>query len=300
MNKDATYSIVSDVTCDIDLDTRKKIGLDIVDGYITVDGKEMCSSIDWGKYYTVREFYDWIRAGKKVTSSQTPPQDFIPFFEEKLQKGLDVLYIGCSSAMSSTVFSGVTAAEQLKEKYPDRKIIVIDALRASAGLAVLLYKAFELQAEGKTIDETAEWITEHRNNVHQVGTVESLSYLKRAGRINSMTAIMGTLIGIKPIIIADTLGANVSVAKAHGSKAAFRKCIEYVKETIENPEEQYIYISHSDCLETVETVEKMLLEAVKCKGVVISCVNPSMGHCVGPGMFGIYYFGKKVTLVSKK
>lgn len=299
MSKDNTYVIVSDVTCDIDLEIRKEIGLDIIDGYISVDGKEMCSSIDWGKYYTAREFYDWIRANKKVTSSQTPPQDFVPFFEERLQKGLDVLYIGCSSAMSNTVFSGEKAAADLKDKYPDRKVIVIDALRAGSGLGVLVYKALELQNEGKSIEENAKWITEHRNNVHQVGTVESLTYLKRSGRINSMTAIMGTLIGIKPIIIADSLGANVSIDKAHGTKAAYRKCIQYVKDTIENSEEQYIYVSHSDCLEIAQIIEKMILEEIKCKGVVLSIVNPSMGHCVGPGMFGIYYFGKPVTVVSK-
>lgn len=300
MSKDTSYAIVSDVTCDIDIETRKELGLDIVDGYIIVEGKEMPSSIDWGKYYTAHEFYDWVRANKKISSSQTPPQDFVPFFEAKLKQGLDVLYIGCSSAMSNTVLSGIAAAEDLKKKYPDRKIIVIDALRASSGLAVLVYKAIEMQKEGKTIEETASWITAHRNNVHQVGTVESLTYLNRAGRINNMTAIMGTLIGIKPIIIADSLGANASIAKARGAKAAYRKCLDYVKNTIVNPEEQYIYISHSDCPDVAAIIEKMVLEEIKCKGVVVSIVNPSMGYCVGPGMFGIYYFGVPVTLVSKK
>ncbi len=300
MTEKRDYVIVSDCTCDLDQETRKKLGLDIVDNYIFVDGKEMPGSIDWGKYFTAHEFYTWVKENRKITSSQTPPQIFLTFFEERLKAGKDILYIGCSLKMSSTVNSAKIAAEELSEIYPEQKIIVIDSLRSSLGLGVMVLKAFELKAAGKTIDEVAEYTIEHRNNVQQVGTVESLIYLKRAGRVTGVSAFMGNLIGIKPIIIADATGMNASIEKVRGAKAAYRRCVEYMKETIVDPENQYIYLAHTDCLDLANTIKEMILETINCKGVVLSIVNPSMGNCVGPGMFGIYYYGTKVDYIPKE
>ena len=298
MNNAEQYVIVTDSMCDLDIDTRKKLGLEIIDNYIIVEGKCMHSSIDWGKEYTADQYYGWMKENKKISSSQVTPQDFYVFFEERLKKGLDILYIGCSSALSGTVGSALIAKADLQEKYPDRKIVIVDALRASLGLGLMVVKAFELKNEGKSIEEVAKYTDDHKNNVQQVGTVQTLSYLRKAGRIKSVAAIMGNIISIKPIIIADAVGMNASIKKVRGSKKAYRQCIEYLKETIIDSENQYIYLSHTNCIDIANTIKQMILDEVKCKGVIMSIVNPSMGNSVGPGMFGIYYYGKKVELIS--
>lgn len=299
MNQNNDYIIVTDSTCDLDIETRKKLGLDIIDNYIIVDGKDMHGSIDWGKYYTADEFYGWMKENRNISTSQVPPQDFIDFFGKRLETGKDILYIGCSSAMSSTVNSARIAKDELEEKYPNQKIVIVDSLRCSFGLGIMVLKAFELRDQGKSIEEVAAYTEEHKNNVQQVGTVESLVYLKRAGRIKGMAAIMGTLIGIKPIIIADAVGMNASIEKVRGTKKAYKRCVEYIKETIVNPEDQYIYVAHTNCIDIANEIKRLIMEQINCKGVIFGIVNPSMGNSVGPGMFGAYYVGKKVEYICK-
>ena len=151
---------------------------------IVVDGEEKRASLDWD-IYTPQEFYDWMRKGMKITTTLVPLEDFINKWTKALDAGLDVLYISCSGALSGSVNVGRNAREMLLEKYPDRKIVIIDPLNSCKGQALMAMKASDLRAEGKSIDEVAEIIEKEKLNYNQFCTVATLDYLKRAGRIKA-------------------------------------------------------------------------------------------------------------------
>lgn len=292
------FVIFGDSTCDLDKDMREKYGIDYVPMNYILDGKEYPASLDW-ESLSVKEFYDAMRNGKRITTTQVPVEVFEKKFTEALEQGKDVLYISCSGALSGSINQGILVAQELVEKYEGATIRCVDPKNSSFGQGIMLMWASEMRAAGKSVDETADYIEENKLKVHQVAFPASLSYLKRAGRVTASSAFFGNLIGIKPILISDAKGQNYAVKKAKGMQGVLEEVTNMVAEEIRDPENQTIYISHADTEETATAVKDLILKKVNCKDVVYGYIGPIVGASVGPGTVGIYFIGDEVTITGE-
>jgi DegV family protein with EDD domain len=288
------YVIVTDSCSDLDSVIRKEADIEYIKNSISYSGKETLISLNWEEF-TPKEFYDKMREGVVFKTSQVPIERFCEEFRKFLDAELDVLYLSTSSALSGSINSSIIAKNLLLPEYPERKIICVDTLRGSLGQGLIVWNAAGLRAEGKSIEAVAKWVEDNRLNFHQVGSVDDLTYLKRAGRVTGIAAFMSGIFKIKPIIIASAKGENESVAKVRGRRASINAALNYVKEHIINPETQTLFIVHADCPDEANEIKQILLETVKCKDVYINYVGPVIGSTVGPGMFSIYFKGDKVS-----
>ena len=216
---------------------------------------------DFGESYPFDKFYQRIVDGGMPTTCQRNVDEHMEFFEKFLQEGKDVLFVSLSSGISGSFNSSQIAANELKEKYPDRKIYVVDSLAASSGYGLLMKKLADLKDEGKTIDEVYNWAEENKLNVHHWVFATDLTHLKRGGRIDAKSAIVGTMLKIKPIINVDVNGKLSSVAKVRGRKASMTELVNRMKATIDPERFPYISVYHGDCPEEADTLEAMVKEA---------------------------------------
>lgn len=292
------FAIITDSTADLGKDLRNKYDIDYACMTISVEGKEYQASLDWEEY-SLQEFYDWMRKGIRVYTTQVPNDNFKKKFVPYLENGMDVLYIACSSALSASYKASLVIKEELSSLYPERKIICVDSLISSMGEGQIAIEASKMRDAGKTMEEIVAWIEEHRNEYHQLATVEDLGYLKRAGRVKATKAFFGNLFGIKPIIMSDAKGQNYAYKKAKGRKGAYTEIIATIRDEIVNAEAQYISITHADCLSDAEELKERILKEIPCKGVYINPIGPIVGASVGPGTLGIYYYGKEVTIIEE-
>ena len=235
-----------------------------------------------------------MRGGKRITTTQVPPAEFQSVFGNYLKEGKDIVYIGCSSALSGSVNTAAVIAKELKEQYPEREIYCVDTLNSCHGEAMIAMKAAEMKREGKSAEEVCGWIEENKLKFNQIAPVGDLTYLKRAGRVKASTAFFGNLLGVKPIIISDARGNNFAVKKVKGRRKSLEEAVNMVKDAITDTEGT-VYVCHADCAEDAETVKNLLLESVKCKDVKIEYIGPIIGASTGPGTIGVYFFGKEVT-----
>ena len=239
----------------------------------------------------IKEFYDDLRKKGKVTTSAITFERFIEFMEPYLKEGKDVLYLGFSSGLSGTYNAAFVAAQELAEKYPDRKVYTVDTLCASLGQGLFVYTAAKQRLDGKTIDEVYEWAKDTRLNLCHWFTVDDLFFLKRGGRVNAATAVMGTMLSIKPVLHVDFKGKLINVSKARGRKSAVDSLFAKAKETATEPEKQTMFISHGDCLEDAEYLAERLKKELGVPEVVIGYVGPVIGAHAGPGVLALFFFG---------
>lgn len=296
MNK---FDIFVDSTSDMFTDLRKEYDINYVSMNIVVKGEEKRASLDWD-IYSPQEFYDWMRDGIKITTTLVPLEEFIEKWSKVLDSGKDILYISCSSALSGSINVGKNARDMLKEKYPDRKIEIVDPLNSCKGQALIAMKASNLRKEGKSLEEVVEIIEKEKLCYNQFCTVATLDYLKRAGRIKAGKAFFGNIFGVKPIIISDAKGNNYAWKKAKGRRQSLLDLITYTKENIINPEEQTVYVVHADCFEDAEFLKEHLVSEVNPKEVRIDYLGPIIGSTTGPGTVAIYFYGKEVTIVGEE
>lgn len=292
------FVIFADSTCDLDKALREKIDVQYTPMNYVIEGKEYVASLDW-ETHSAKEFYDFMRNGVLIRTTQVPAENYRRDFSKYLEEGLDILYISCSSALSGSVKTAEVVAGELMEKYKGRKVICIDSLNSSLGQGSMVIKASELRAEGKSIDEVADYIKTNRLKYNQFATVASLTYLKRAGRVTASSAFFGNLFSVKPILISDAIGQNYAIKKVKGTMASRKEIVSLVKENVENAEEQTLYISHSDALEDAEAIRDMIMSEVPFKDSYINYIAPIVGASVGPGTLGIYFVGKEVTIEGK-
>jgi DegV family protein with EDD domain len=287
------YCIITDSSCDLDTATREELNIDYIKMILQYDDKETVCDLDW-KEFSAKQFYDRMRAGTCFKTTQINEEAYITAFTPYLEKGWDILSLSCSSGLSGSVNSSLLARKTLLEKYPGAKIFCIDSLKGSYGLGLLAMGAAGLRKEGKSAEETARWAEDVKLQVNQVGTVDDMVYLKRAGRVTGTAALMCGILNIKPLIVVNSLGQNETVAKIRGRKASLAAIINKVEVTIKNPGEQTVGIVHADCLDDALELKQSLLKTVGCKDVRINYVGPIIGATVGPGMLGVYYFGYRV------
>jgi len=289
------FAIITDTCSDLGKDLREKYDVEYVPMHFHVGEETYVASLDW-EDMPVHDFYNLMRAGTRITTSQVSAADYEVAFEKHLAEGRDVLSISCSSALSASVNASYVVAESLKAKYPERKIICIDSLTACYGLGLLCIHASELRAEGKSIDEVAEWVMENRNRIHQECTVDKLSYLKRAGRVTAASAFFGGLLQIKPIIISDANGNNAAIEKMKGTAAAFQRIAERVKAQYEEVPYQKVYFAHADSVDLIEKLKAEVMKVVPADvEVYTGYIGPIVGASVGPGTVAVYFYGNEIT-----
>ena len=290
------FAIIADSNCDLNKEQRERYGIaDYVPGMLThPDGRDEEANLDW-ENISYEEFYHSMKEEKALYKTATPtPGTFREKFEKQLKEGKDVLYISLSSGLSGTYNLAVLTASQLNEEY-DNKVYVIDSLKYSGGIAMLLIKANQLREEGKTIEETVEAIKEMRFNLHQIGPMDDLFFQKRMGRIPAAAAVMGTLISLKPMADFNRSGISHVIGKVKGTKKALKAAVNYVKALIVNPEEQIIIVNNTMREEHAIILKNMIEEEIDPKAIEMLHVGQSCGATVGPGLVAVYFFGQPLT-----
>lgn len=256
----------------------------------TIGGTEIF--YDLGREIDIISFYSQMRKGATVTTAQRNPNEIVEYFEPYLKAGKDILHIAFSSALSGTFGCENMAAEELREKYPERKIILVDSLTISAPLSLLVNSATKMRAEGKTMEEIAEWVEANKQRACALFTVDNLEYLRRGGRLSGTAAFFGNVLELKPVLHVSSEGKLVPFEKIKGRKKALRFLAEQCAKTIENPSEQVIEIRHADCLDEAKQLEVILRELVNPKDVFLHLVGPVLGSHCGPGTIALCYYGK--------
>ena len=293
----AKFKIFTDSCSDLSTETRKKFDIEYVHMGIVVDGEEKRADLDWVDY-TPEEFYGWLKDGKHVKTTQVSVPEFLDCFRPALKEGFDVLYIGCSSKLSGSVSTCQTLViPQLLEEFPDRKVIAIDSLLASGVEGMLTIKASKLRAEGKSLDEVAAWCEENKKYFNQFATVDTLTYLKAAGRIKGAKAFFGNIMGVKPVFISDAEGNNAVVKKVKGTKNSLEELINGVKETIEKDKWDEVFIGQGMAQDRAELIKKRLEDELNIKATIF-WIGPIVGTTCGPGVIATFCFGKEVTFVE--
>jgi len=290
------FIIISDSSCGLEKELRDKYDIQYLPMYYCFDGKTIPASNDWEEI-SAKEFYDMMRQGTRFTTAQVTPSSYKEAFERAINDGYDVLSISCPAVISNGVNSSMIVRDELLKKHPESKIICIDAYSCCFGLGLLCIEASKMRSAGKTIEETAEWVINNRDRFHQEGSVSTLEYLKRAGRVSAAKAFFGGLLNVKPIIMCDVKGRNAVVEKVKGRKASLDRIVERFKERYIAGVCDYIFISHADCLEDAETVKNMIRDQIGDDPVEIKIgyvVSP-IGATVGPGMIGVYFYGEQIT-----
>ena len=238
----------------------------------------------------MKELYDGIRNGEMPTTSAANPEDWAAVMRPALDAGQDVLTICFSSGLSTTYQSAVIAAGDLREEYPDRKIIVIDSLCAALGQGLLVWHACQHRDAGESLEEVAAWVEANKLNVCHWVTVDDLFHLKRGGRVSATTALVGSMLNIKPIIKVDNDGKLQSVAKARGRKAAMDTLAKKVGEACDK---DTVFIAHGDCLEDAEALAAAIRAKYGTKNIHIGYVGAVIGAHTGPGVLVAFFLGKR-------
>lgn len=292
------FVIVVDSCSDLSKETRAKYGIKYVKmGLVKKlkDGDvEVPASLDWD-LYTNKELNDWLRDGMQIKTTQVTNAEYQSVFGEILKEGKDVLYIACSSALSGSFNFSLIVRDELLEKYPGSKIFCVDSLNSCYGQGSMALDAIKMKEEGSSIEEVAAYLEENKLCYHQVATVETLEYLRKAGRVKAMSAFFGNIIGVKPMIISDAIGQNFAIKKVKGRKNSILEIVNMVKESIIDAENQVIHVVHADTLADGEYVKDLLLKEIKPKDVELHLMGPIIGVSTGPGTIGVYFKGKKVT-----
>ena len=237
-------------------------------------------------------FYEGIRSGKMPKTAAVNPEGWSGLMEQPLKDGKDVLALSFSSGLSTTYQSAVIAATELKERYPERKILVVDTLSASVGHGLLVWNAARLRDQGKDIDAVYAWVMEHRLHVCHWVTVNDLMHLKRGGRVSAATAVVGTMLQIKPVLVVDNAGKLETVAKARGRKAAMHTLVEKFAETGIPGANDTVFLGHGDCPEEAQALAELLKEQ-GVKNVIVSHVGNVIGSHTGPDVLVIAFLGTK-------
>ena len=241
---------------------------------------------------SLKDMYAGLRAGEVATTSAANPGQWQELMEPYLQKGEDLLVLAFSSGLSTTYQSASMAADELRTMYPDRTISVVDSLCASLGEGLLAYYACKKRDEGMPLRELTQWLLDNRLHLCHWFTVDDLMYLKRGGRVSAATAIVGTMLSIKPVLHVDNEGHLINVGKARGRKASIQAMAKKVAELGAGFDNSTMFISHGDCQEDAEYLAGLLKEQYGAKEVYINYVGAVIGSHSGPGTLALFFMGE--------
>ena len=289
MNK---FSIVTDSAGDLCHVMADELGVHVVPLKFNMQEKEYA---DWPDHRElgVKEFYDLLRAGERATTAALNANDFMEAVTPILEAGEDVLIMTFSSGLSTTYQSSVMAVEELREKYPERKIYTVDTLAASLGHGLLVWYAAQQRAEGKSIEEVRDWQEANKLKLAHWFTVDDLNHLKRGGRVSAATALVGTMLAIKPILHVDNDGKLISMSKARGRMASMKALADKMAETMDTTVNQTVFISHGDCEEEARKLGELVKERTGVEVDYISAIGPVVGAHSGPGTLALFFLGSE-------
>lgn len=284
---DNKFVIITDSAADLSPDFADEISVKIMPLSVTVDGEDPKLDTEADK----KQLYAQLREKKNATTSAINYEDALRAIGEEVKAGNDVLYIGFSSALSSTASTGILACKELSEQYPDRKVYGIDSLCASRGQGLLVYLATKQRDAGKTIEEVRDYVEENKLHLCHWFTVDDLFFLKRGGRVSAATAVVGTMLSIKPVMHVDNEGRLINVGKARGRKASLIELVNRMEKTAINPAEQTVFICHGDCIEDAEFTANLIRERMGVKEILIDYTGAVIGSHSGPGTLAIFFLG---------
>ncbi|NCB93746.1 MAG: DegV family protein [Clostridia bacterium] len=283
------YAITTDNTTDLPYSYYKEHDIEYM--YLTYQ----LEGVNYGKNSELdfKEFYAKMRAGSMPTTSQVNIEEAKDVMRPLLDEGKDVLHLAFSSGLSGSYNSSRLAAEELREEYPERKIIVIDSLCASLGEGLFVDKAVELKKEGKSLEENAAWLEKNKLNFCHVFTVDDLFHLHRGGRVSKMAAVVGTMINLKPLLHVDNEGHLIPLNKVRGRKKSLAGLVSMMEERVGSwrDTKQKIFISHGDCIEDAEYVEKLVKEKFGYETFLINTIGATIGAHAGPGTVALFFMG---------
>lgn len=281
------YVILTDSSCDLTKELANELQVSILNLEILLeDGTSLLND-----QIEINEFYKRIRNKEKITTSAAGIDRFTNFMEQYLAEGKDVLYLGFSSGLSGTYNAAFIAARELSEKYPERKVYTVDTLCASLGQGLLVYLCAKLRLSGADIEEVRAYAEDNKLHLAHWFTVDDLFFLKRGGRVNAATAVMGTMLSIKPVMHVDNKGKLINVSKARGRKAAIDEMLAHMKATVIEPQKQTCFICHGDCEEEANALAERLKTELGVPEVIVGFIGPVIGAHSGPGTLAVFYLG---------
>ena len=285
------YTIVTDTSANIPTDTAEARGIVVVPLSYTADGEEhICVDT---REFDYAAYYESMKNGTRITTSQINPQRYLEYMEPLLQQGQDILFVGMSSGISGSFHSASIAREQLLESYPDRKIELVDSHGASLGEGLIVLQAADWMEEGRALEQNAEDLRALKEKMYQVFTVDDLMHLRRGGRLSNASAIVGTLLNVKPVLKGNELGKIVSFAKVRGRRKVIERLAEIYDKLVVDPEHQTIGISHAGCMEDVGTLVELLKAKQAPREILVVDHEPVTGSYLGPGALALYFFGSE-------
>ena len=284
------YVLITDSSADLSQEMVQELGVTVLPLSFTIQGKTYRNYPD-NREMDLPLFYDMLRAGELATTSAVNVAEYTQAVEPILQEGKDVLILAFSSGLSSTYQASVLAAGELREKYPDRKIYTVDTLCASLGQGLLVYLAVQEQRKGRSIEEVRDWAESTKLHLCHQFTVDDLHFLKRGGRISATTAVVGSMLQIKPVLHVDNEGRLINIGKARGRQASLKALVDKMEKTVTEEGKKTVFISHGDCRKDAVAVADMVRERFGTQDIRINYVGPVIGAHSGPGTLALFYLG---------
>lgn len=289
VNEMSDYVLFTDSTSDLTPELVEEMDIRVFPMVFQLDGKTYHNYPD-NRELAPADFYQALRQGGASTTSQVTMGDFTDAFTEVLEQGKDVLYLAFSSGLSGTYQAGALVCNELSEKYPQRKVVCVDTLQASMGEGLFCYTVAMMRKNGATLEEAAEFARQNAQSFCAWFTVDDLMFLKRGGRLGTGAAVMGTLLGIKPVLHVDEHGALIPMEKVRGRKASLDALIKHMKDTALDLSQQVVFVSHGDCLEDAQYVADKVRD-LGVKKIVMNQIGPVIGAHSGPGTVALFFRG---------
>ena len=286
-----SFKIITDTSANLPLEYTSAHDIAVIPFYYTLEGKELCCTDITN--FDGKAFYDKIRAGARVTTTQITPQKYVDFMRPFLEKGEDIMLVSMSSGISGSYQSSEIAAAQLREEYPERRIKTVDTKAASLGEGIFAMRAADYRDKGMELDAVYDIIMDECVAMNQVFTVDDLMHLRRGGRISGATAIFGTVLNIKPLLKGNEKGQIVTFGRIRGRRNSIKAIADNYNLLVEHPEAQTVGIAHADCQDDVDFLIGMLNEKKPPKEILTVCYEPVTGSHVGPGALALFFLGSR-------
>ncbi|MCL2637877.1 MAG: DegV family protein [Oscillospiraceae bacterium] len=286
-----SFDIITDSASNLPKSYAEKNNIGIISLKYTLNDEEFDSYVEKENDDSLKNFYQKMREKASTSTSNINAATFEARFTEVLEKGRDILYVSFSSNLSSSYSFAEITANQLKEKYPDRKIVVVDSLCVTYALGLLIHYIVKMRDDGKSMEELHEWLEANKKKMIHLFTVDDLVYLKRGGRINPATALVGTLLGVKPVMHVTNEGRLEKYDKVKGRKKSLSELVDKLAAMIVNPKEQTVAVVHGDCEDDADYVKKLIIEKTGVKEVITDYLSPVVGAHSGPGTIAMFFMG---------
>ena len=285
------YMIITDATCDMNQDILDRYEIGVIPMEVAMDdGRTFMHYPDF-RNFAPADFYKELARGNLAHTTQITPNQYKEFLTPLLKEGKDILYVCFSSGLSNTYASSVMAFDELREQFPERRLITVDSLCASGGEGAFAVQAALNRENGMEMEENAQWLLDNRLRMMHFFTVGDLMYLHKGGRVSAASAIAGTALAIKPMMYVDNEGKLVVGSKVHGRRTSLKKLVANLKASVEHPEDQVIYVCSTDAWKDAESVADWVRQEVPCKDVVMTTVGPVVGTHTGPSLVCVFAFG---------